>query len=76
MTNITLSIEDEVYRNMHKFSEVKWSEFVRKAIKSRIAELEMLEKSPNKESIFTMLASQEVLRKDWDNEADERWNNV
>jgi len=28
------------------------------------------------ESILTMLASEEILRKDWDNELDERWNNV
>ena len=28
------------------------------------------------ESIMTMLASEDVLKKDWDNELDERWNNV
>ena len=28
----------------------------------------------NEESLNTMLASQETLRKDWDNEYDERWN--
>ena len=28
------------------------------------------------ESIMTMLASEEVLKKDWDNELDERWNLV
>lgn len=43
MTNITLSINDEVY---------------------------------NSESIMTMLASEEVFKKDWDNELDERWNDV
>ena len=76
MTNITLSIENNIYEKMHKYSEIKWSEFVRKAIKNRIEELEKLENSPNKESIFTMLASEEVLKKEWDNELDERWNNV
>ena len=76
MTNITLSIDDEVYKRMRKFSEIKWSEFVRKIIKKRIDELEKIEKFPNKESILTMFASEEVLRKDWDNELDERWNNV
>ena len=30
----------------------------------------------SKESLFTMLASEEVLKEDWDNEADERWNYV
>ncbi|HLC22603.1 MAG TPA: hypothetical protein VJJ79_02410 [Candidatus Nanoarchaeia archaeon] len=76
MTNITLSIEEPVYKNMKKYSEVKWSEFVRKAIKRRIEELEQLEESTNKESILTMLASEHVLKKEWDNKADERWNNV
>ena len=76
MTNITLSIDDEVYKRMRKFSEIKWSEFVRKIIKKRIDELEKIEKFPNKESILTMFVSEEVLRKDWDNELDERWNNV
>lgn len=74
MTNITLSIEDSVYKKMHKYSEIKWSEFVRKAIQHRIEELEILEKSKNKESILTMLASEDVLKKEWENEADERWN--
>ncbi len=76
MTNITLSIEDSVYEKMHEYSEIKWSEFVRKAIQKRLSELESLEKHPDAESFFTMLASEEVLRKEWDNEADERWNNV
>jgi len=30
----------------------------------------------NNESIMTMLASEKVLKKDWDNELDERWNNL
>ena len=76
MTNITLSIEDSVYKKMRKYSEIKWSEFVRKSIKERLRELDLLEKSPEKESILTMLASEDVLKKDWDNKADERWNNV
>ena len=76
MTNITLSIEDEVYKKMKEHSEIKWSEFVRKMIKNRINELETLEKHPNKESIMTMLASEEVLKKDWDNELDDGWNDV
>ena len=76
MTNITLSIEDSVYKKMRQHSEIKWSEFVRKEIKKRLDELEKLGKSPNKESILTMLASEDVLKKEWDNEADERWNNV
>lgn len=76
MTNITLSINNEVYNKMKKHSEIKWSEFVRKSIQKRIEELETLENSSSKESILTMLASEKVLMKDWDNELDERWNNV
>ena len=76
MTNVTLSIEDSVYRLMRKHSEVKWSEFVRKAIKQRVEELESLEKRKDTESILTMLASEKVLNKDWDNKQDERWDNV
>ena len=33
-------------------------------------------KKSNKESILTMLASEDVLKRDWDNEEDERWNNL
>ncbi len=76
MTNITLSIEESVYKKMREHSEIKWSEFVRKIIKKRIGELEQIRKHPNQESLLTMLASEEVLKKDWDNKLDERWNNV
>ena len=63
MTNITLSIEDTVYSEMRKHSEIKWSEFIRKMIKRRLGELNSLEKNKNKEGILTMLASEEVLKK-------------
>lgn len=76
MTNVTLSIEDSVYKRMRRHSEIKWSEFVRKAIKERLGQLDMLEHNPAKESILTMLASEEVLKKEWDNKADERWDDV
>ncbi len=76
MTNITLSIDDDVYKKMRKYSEIKWSEFVRKIIKKRIDELEKLENTADKESILTMLASEEVLKEDWDNKEDSRWDNV
>ncbi len=76
MTNITLSIDDSVYDKMKKYSEVKWSEFVRKAIMHRIKELEKLDSRKDKESILTMLASESVLKKEWNNKLDERWNHV
>ena len=75
MTNITLSVDDEVYKRMRKYSEIKWSEFVRKVIKSRLDELDTLSEK-DMEGIFSMLASEEVLKKDWDNKFDERWDNV
>jgi metal-responsive CopG/Arc/MetJ family transcriptional regulator len=76
MTNITLSIEDSVHRRMRQYSEIKWSEFVRKMIQNRLEELERIEKSKNKEGILTMLAAEKVLKKDWDNKKDERWNKI
>ncbi len=76
MTNVTLSIEDSVYKKMRKHTEIKWSEFIRRIIKKRLDELETLEKHPDQESILTMLASEEVLKEEWENEADERWNYV
>lgn len=76
MTNITLSIENTIYELMKKYSEIRWSEFVRKAIKNRVEELQKLEKNPKNESIMTMFASEEVLNKDWNNKADARWDNV
>ena len=76
MTNITLSIEDSIYKKMKKYSEIKWSEFVRKIIKKRLNELDKIERIKDKEGLFAMLTSEESLRKDWDNELDERWNNV
>lgn len=76
MTNITLSIDDNVYKKMREHSEIKWSEFVRKIIYKRLEELESLEKNPKKESIITMLTSEQVLERDWNNKLDERWNNV
>ncbi len=75
MTNITLSIEKSVYGKMRKHSEIKWSEFVRKAIKKRIDELESIKES-NQEGVFAMLASQEVLKKEWENKFDDRWDSV
>ncbi len=77
MTNITLSIDDNVYKKMRKYSEVKWSEFVRKVIKKRVEELESLEKHSNNESIMTMLASEDVLKKDWlSKEDEEAWKDL
>lgn len=76
MTNITLSIEKEIYSKMKKYSEIKWSEFVRKTIKKRIDELEQIKSDKNNEGILSMIASENTLKKDWNNEFDSRWDNV
>jgi len=76
MTNVTLSIENETYDLMKKYSEIRWSEFIRKAIRQRVIELNQIKGDRNGEGIMTMLASEDVLKKDWDNEADSRWDNV
>ncbi len=75
MTNITLSIDDEVYKKMKEFSEIKWSEFVRKIIMKRINELESIEKI-KREDISSMVVSENVLKKDWENENDSKWDTV
>lgn len=75
MTNVTLSIEESVYKKMKEYSEVKWSEFIRRMIHKKIKELDKLNLQ-NNDGVLTMLASEESLNKDWDNEKDERWNNV
>ncbi len=72
MTNITLSIDDLIYNKMKKYSEIKWSEYVRKIIEKRIAELEKIEKFSEEEDII-FLADEGLLAEDWlspeDNEA-------
>jgi len=69
MTNITLSIDDKVYKKMRKYSEIKWSEFVRKCVQKRVEELESI-----KSSVF---ADEELLAENWlsaeDNNA---WENL
>lgn len=76
MTNITLSIDSEVYKKMKKYPEIRWSRFIRDVIKKRVEELESLDKNKGTESVLNMLASEETLKEDWDNKEDERWNNV
>ena len=62
MTNITLSIDDDVYKKMRKYSEIKWSEFVRKCVQKRVEELESI-----KSNIF---ADEKLLAENWLSEED------
>ncbi len=74
MTNITLSIDDEVYKKMKKHSEIRWSEFVRKEIKSRVEQLEKLSKNSKKDLI---LADEALLAEDWLSKEDiEAWGDL
>ncbi len=43
MVNITISIPQELYEKMKRYSEVKWSEVVRKALIEYIGRLEIVE---------------------------------
>ena len=42
MTNMTLSIPEELHKKMKRFSEIRWSEIARKAIEQRVADLEVM----------------------------------
>ena len=69
MTNITLSIDNEVYDRMKIFSEIKWSDFVRKCLQKRIQELETI-----KSEIY---ADQELLAENWLSKEDMKaWKNL
>lgn len=69
MTNITLSIDDKTYKKMKKFSEIKWSEFVRKSIEQRISELGNL-----KQNVF---ADEGLLAQNWLSEEDNKaWKDL
>ena len=43
MVNITVSIPEELYGKMKRYSEVKWSEVVRKALVEYVGRLEIVE---------------------------------
>ena len=43
MVNITISIPQELYDKMKKYSEVRWSEVVRKALTEYVGRLEKVE---------------------------------
>ena len=69
MTNITLSIDEKVYKKMKDYSEIKWSDFVRKCLQKRIQELETI-----KSEIY---ADQELLAENWLSKEDMKaWKNL
>jgi len=75
MTNVTLSISDPTYKKMKKYSEIKWSEFIRKEIEEHIEKLEKITEN-QQETLLCMVASEEVLKKDWENTYDDQWDTI
>ncbi|MBU0958134.1 MAG: hypothetical protein KKF56_04985 [Nanoarchaeota archaeon] len=51
MTNMTLSIPEELIKKMRNFSEIKWSEVARKAIEQRVNDLEVMNKIASKSKL-------------------------
>jgi hypothetical protein len=51
MPNITLALPEELHHKMKIHSEIRWSEVVRKSIKQKIEELEMVEKISGKSKL-------------------------
>ena len=70
MTNITLSIDDEVYKKMKNFSDIRWSEFVRKCIQKRVEELQKIEIDDWDTSEF--LGDEKLLAECWNSKEDEK----
>ena len=51
MTNMTLSIPDEIHKKMKMFRDIRWSEVARKAIQQRIEDLEVMNKIVSKSKL-------------------------
>ncbi len=51
MTNMTLSIPDEIQKEMKHFSDIKWSEVARRAFLARLETLQLAEKIAKKSKL-------------------------
>jgi hypothetical protein len=51
MGNITLSVPKDLHTEMRQFSEVRWSEVARRAIKQKIETLKLAEKIAKKSAL-------------------------
>jgi predicted HTH transcriptional regulator len=51
MTNVTLALPEDLHEKMKQFSEIRWSEVVRKTIVQKIEELEMMDKLTKKSKL-------------------------
>ena len=82
MPTITLSIPTELKAQLDKNKIINWSEVARRAFIEQLKDLAHLQEKKEqrqmilKESIATAYASEKVLAKDWNNDADEVWNDL
>jgi predicted CopG family antitoxin len=51
MTNMTISIPDELYKRMKAFGFIRWSEIARQALEERVGDLEKMEKIASKSKL-------------------------
>jgi hypothetical protein len=51
MTNITLSIPEDLHKKMKKHSEIRWSEVVRKALADKVSDLEYMDEISSKSKL-------------------------
>lgn len=51
MTNMTLSIPEELMKKMKNFSDIRWSEVARSAIQQRVEDLEIMNKIASKSKL-------------------------
>jgi hypothetical protein len=51
MTNITLAIPEDLHSKMKEYSEIRWSEVVRKSISEKIQDLEIMDKLTKKSKL-------------------------
>ena len=51
MGNVTLSIPEEIHKEMKHFSEIRWSEVARKAIVAKLETLQMAENLAKKSKL-------------------------
>ncbi len=51
MTNMTLAIPDELHEKMMQYSEIRWSEVVRKSIVEKVSDLELMDKLTQKSKL-------------------------
>jgi len=49
MPNITLAIPNELHKKLRKYSEIRWSQVIKKMLEKRLEDLETMEKLTKKD---------------------------